>query len=202
MDDRRTADKATLHRYLTLRRGELVSKLDGLDEYDIRRPMTPTGTNLLGMVKHVGLVELEYFGVVFDRHDDTAPPWQQPEWERDADMWATADESRGDILALSHRGAARCDARVAELELDAVGVVPWWPAERREVTLQQVLVHLVAEVARHAGHADILRELIDGSAGMKPGDANLSDLTVAQWAEHCARIEAAAATFRAAGQPG
>lgn len=60
-------DKGILLKYLRARRGELLAKLDGLDEYDIRRPMTPTGTNLLGLVKHVASVELGYFGEVFGR---------------------------------------------------------------------------------------------------------------------------------------
>jgi hypothetical protein len=74
--------KETLHHYLRIRRDNLLAKLDGLGEYDIRRPLSPTGTNLLGLVKHVASMELGYFGDVFSRpsgrhlpwFDDTPPP--------------------------------------------------------------------------------------------------------------------------------
>ena len=66
-------------------------KLEGLSEYDSRRPMTPTGTNLLGLVKHVASVELGYFGETFGRPFDEPLPWSVGA-EANADMWATADE--------------------------------------------------------------------------------------------------------------
>ena len=67
--------KAELQSYLQGARNVLVWKLDGLSEYDIRRPMTPTGTNLLGLVKHCAGVELGYFGFVFGRPADEPTPW-------------------------------------------------------------------------------------------------------------------------------
>src|SRR4029078_12116817 len=89
--------------------------------------------------------------------------------ELNADMWATAEESLGDILALYRRAWAVTDATVAELPLDAPGSVPGWDSARRAVTLLQILTHVIAETHRHAGHADIVRELIDG-AGRRGGD--------------------------------
>ena len=103
-------------------------------------------------------------------------------------------------MALAHRAAAHSAATVAALDLDAPGVVAWWPPERRAVTLQQVLVHLVAEIARHAGHADILRELLDGAAGDDRG--NLTDRSPAAWAAHRRRLEQAAEAAAAAVHPG
>jgi hypothetical protein len=185
-------DKAILHRYLRLRRGELLAKLDGLDEYEIRRPLTPTGTNLLGLVKHVASVEIGYFGEVFDRPHGQHLPWLEDDAEPDADLWAAPGESRDQIVALHHAAAAHSDATIDALPLDAVGMVPWWPAERRRVTLQQILVHMCVETAQHLGHADILRELIDGAAGKEPGDPNLTRRSAAEWAVHRARIEDAA----------
>jgi uncharacterized damage-inducible protein DinB len=184
--------KATLWRYLRTSRSDLVSKLDGLGEYDAHRPLTPTGTSLLGLVKHVASVQLEYLGVVFGRPHGRALPWQDEGMPDDADMWATADETREQIAELHRFSAAHADATIGALPLDAVGEVPWWPPERRQVTLGQVLVHLGAETARHAGHADILRELIDGAAGQRPGDGNLPGRTAAEWAEFRDGIEAAA----------
>ncbi len=183
-------EKATLHRYLALRREDLLAKLDGLDEYAVRRPMTPTGTSLLGLVKHVAYVQFGYFGEVLGRPSGVRYPWDGG--EEDADMWVRADERRADVEELYRFSAAHTDATVEALPLDAVGEVPWWPEERRHPTLHTVLVHMAVEAARHAGHADILRELLDGSAGMSPANANLPERTEQEWAAFRARIEAAA----------
>jgi uncharacterized damage-inducible protein DinB len=185
-------DKAILHRYLRTRRAQLLAKLDGLGEYDARRPMTPTGTNLLGLVKHVASVELGYFGEVFGRPSGRDVPWLDDGAEPDADMWATASETRDEIVELHRFSAAHSDATIEELPLDAPGVVPWWPEERKHVTLQQILVHMCAETAQHLGHADILRELIDGSAGQGPNDPNIPQRSAAEQTAHFGRIEAAA----------
>ena len=185
-------EKATLHRYLRTRRADLLAKLEGLDEYDARRPVTPTGTNLLGLVKHVASVELGYFGEVFGRPSLRALPWDAEDAEPDADLWAAPDETREEIVELHHFAAAHSDATIGALPLDAPGEVPWWPAERKHVTLHQILVHMCVETAQHLGHADILRELIDGSAGQRAGDPNLTTRTPEEWAAHRARIDAAA----------
>jgi uncharacterized damage-inducible protein DinB len=182
--------KADLHRYLQLAREALVWKLDGLSEYDIRRPMVPTGTNLLGLVKHVASVELGYFGEVFGRRSSEPLPWLDEGAEPNADMWATADQSREDIVGLYRRAWAHSDATIAALALDAIGQVPWWPEDRREVTLHQILVHTIAETHRHAGHADIIRELIDGAVGRTSNDKLPGDQ--AWWQNYRAQLESAA----------
>lgn len=111
-------------------------------------------------------------------------------------MWATAGESRAQILELHEYSAAHSDATIDALAWDDRGEVPWWAPERRSVSLQQILVHVVAETARHAGHADILRELIDGAVGNGPADPNIADHGASGWAAHRARIEAAARAVR------
>jgi len=184
--------KETLHRYLRTQRASLLGKLDGLDEYAVRRPMTPTGTNLLGLVKHVASVELGYFTDVFGRPAGRDLPWLAEDAEPDADLWATAEESREEVVELHHHAAARADATIEELALDAPGEVPWWAPERRAVTLHLILVHMCVETARHAGHADILRESLDGATGSRPGDTNVTGRTVEEWSAHRARLEAAA----------
>jgi hypothetical protein len=191
-DDDQDQQKATLLRYLQRRRAELAGKLDGLGEYDIRRPLVPSGTNLLGLVKHVASVQLEYFGEVFGRPSERSFPWMSEDAEPEADMWATPGESRDAILAFHAFSAAHSDATIEALPLDARGTVPWWPEERREVTLHTILVHVVSEIAQHAGHADILRELIDGSIGRGPGDPNLGALTAEGRTAHARRVESAA----------
>lgn len=192
----RTDPKADLLRYLQDARDALVWKLEGLSEYDVRRPLTPTGTNLLGLVKHVAGVELGYFGDTFGRpfFDREPPPpwWYTRNAEPNADMWATADESREEIVGLYRRAWKHSDHTIQTLPLDATGQVPWWPEERREATLHHLLVRVIADSQRHAGHADIVRELIDGSVGygetrtsMPPGDQ-------ASWENHRRRLERAA----------
>ncbi|MGO4419107.1 DinB family protein, partial [Streptomyces sp. MCAF7] len=158
-------------------------------EYDIRRPLTPTGTNLLGLVKHSAGVEVGYFGDVFGRPYDEPLPWMAEDAEPNADMWATADESREDIVGLYQRVWAHADATIEALPLDASGQVPWWPEERREVTLQQILVHVIADLQRHAGHADIVRELIDGSVGLRAGNENMPPGEQSWWEEYRGRLE-------------
>lgn len=194
--------KQTLHQYLRVARRSLTGKLDGLSEYDVRRPLTPTGTNLLGVLKHVASVDVGYLGEVFGRPFTEPLPWLAEGAEDNADMWATADESRADLLAFAERAWAHSDSTVEELDLDATGRVPWWSPGRAEVNLHLVLVHVLAETNRHAGHCDIVRELIDGSAGMRaPGD-NLPAGDEAWWTHHRDRVEhAARAAAAAAGQP-
>jgi uncharacterized damage-inducible protein DinB len=188
--------KADLHRYLQTARKALVWKLDGLSEYDVRRPLVPTGTNLLGLVKHVASVESGYLGETFGRPFGEPLPWLADDAEANADMWASADESRENIVALYHRVWEHSDATIEALSLDAVGHVPWW-GEHGEVTLLTILVHMIAETNRHAGHADIVRELVDGAAGLRADADNLPAENPAWWDDYRARLERVA---RQAGQ--
>ncbi len=190
--------KADLHRYLQVGREAVMWKLDGLSEYEVRRPLVPTGTNLLGLVKHLASVELGYFGDCFGRPHGEALPWFEDDAEANADMWATPDESRDDIVGLYHRAWAHSDATIEALPLDAVGRVPWWPPDKAEATLHLLLIHTATETHRHAGHADIVRELIDGSVGFLPANDNLPDGDEAWWAQHRQRLEDAAAGFLSA----
>ena len=186
--------KTDLHRYLRRAREAVLWKLEGLGEHDVRRPLAPTGTNLLGLVKHLAGVEAGYFGETFDRPFPEPLPWlDDSAAEPDSDLWATAEESREDIAALYQRVWAHSDATIEGLGLDATGEVPWWPAERRTVTLHRFLVHVVGETERHAGHADIVRELVDGAVGLSPANPNVSDL---DRAAHRDRLQRLAEQFR------
>jgi uncharacterized damage-inducible protein DinB len=181
--------KQDLRHYLQTAREVLLWKLEGLSEYDIRRPMVPTGTNLLGLVKHVAGVEAGYLGDVFDRPFGEPLPWLDDGAEPNADMWATAEESPEQIVDLYHRVWAHSDATIDVLALDAIGHVAWWPHDRREVTLQRILVHVIAETNRHAGHADIIRELIDGAVGLREDNDNLAPGDLAWWESYRGRLE-------------
>ncbi|MEV5965199.1 DinB family protein [Kribbella sp. NPDC051952] len=151
-------------------RKAVVWKLDGLSEYDVRRPLTVSGTNLLGLVKHLTLWESRYLGEVFDRPFPEALPRWDDKAQRGADMWATEHETRSEIIDRYHRVWEHSDATIAALPLDAPGHAAWWPSP--SVTLFNILIHLLQETSRHAGHADILRESLDGSTGTIPSRAN------------------------------
>ena len=191
--------KATLHRYLRTARESMLWKLDGVSEYDARRPLTPTGTNLLGLVKHLAVVEYGYFGDTFGRPHGEPFPWDGRELEPNEDMYATAGETRDRIIALYQRATAHADATIDALALDDTGTVPWWPDDVNPVTLHWILVHMIAETNRHAGHADILREQIDGSAGHRPGVDNLPHVDADWWAAYVERVDEAARAASANG---
>lgn len=185
-------DKDVLMNYLQGGRDVLLWKLDGLDELQIRLPRTPTGTSLLGVVKHVAATEAAYLGTVFGRPFPEEPAWMSDDAEDNADMYATAEESREDVVGFYRRVWAHSDATVAALDLEAPGHVPWWSEQVRPVTLHRILVHLVAETHRHAGQLDVLREGVDGAAGLQPGNDNLPARDEAWWRGYRERVEAAA----------
>ncbi|MGW3184235.1 DinB family protein [Kitasatospora sp. NPDC001119] len=180
--------KDNLHGRLRRDREALLWKLDGLSEYDARRPLTATGTNLLGLVKHVATVEARYFGEVFDRPSpEPLPRWQDSDG---GDLWATEDETREQITGFYQRTWEHSDATINELPLDAPGHVPWWPEPHAGTNLFAVMVHVLGESNRHAGHADILRESLDGRTGMRPEHAKQIDGQAR--AAYFAKIEQAA----------
>ncbi|WP_031012943.1 DinB family protein [Streptomyces sp. NRRL F-5727] len=158
--------KDNLHGRLRRDREALLWKLDGLSEYDARRPLTATGTNLLGLVKHLATVEARYFGEVFGRPSpEPLSRWQDSDG---SDQWAAEDETRDQIIGFYRRTWEHSDATIDELPLDAPGHVPWWPEPHADTNLFAVLVHVLGESIRHAGHADILRETLDGRTGLRP----------------------------------
>jgi len=184
-----------LRRYLQESRDRLVSALDGLSEYDIRRPVTPTGTNLLGLVKHLAGNELGYLGNSVGRPAPVTLSWFEDGsvWDG-ADMWATADQSRAELLDLYHLAWRHSDESIEQLGLDAPASVSWWPEDKRHTTLGSILVRLIAETAGHAGHADIVRELIDGRGGRDHGEFGGAEY----WEPYVAGIQAAADRHRLA----
>lgn len=187
-------EKAVFLQYLDAAREGLLWKLEGLSDYDVRRPLTPTGTNLLGLVKHVAMVEWNYLGACFDRAvTEDVPEFDPPEF---SDMWARAEETRDSILEFYARVAANTATVVEELSLTTRGYVGHWPSDRRNATLQELLVRMVGETNRHAGHADILRESLDGRAGAHPAKTNLPEESDAWWAEYRQRLEGVARGFK------
>ena len=187
---------ADLKKYLQQSREGLLRSLDGLSEYEARRPMTPTATNLLGLVKHVAGVELGYLGDCVGRPAPVPIPWNDDGsvWDG-ADMWATPDQSREYVVELYRTAWRHSDQSIDELGLDAPAYVEWWPEERRNTTLGHLLARVLTETAQHAGHADIVREMIDGGAGRDHDDIGDAEW----WSTHLARVQAAADAHRPGG---
>jgi hypothetical protein len=187
--------KESLLRSLQAGRDAMLWKLDGMSEYDARRPLTPTGSNVLGIVKHLCYVELGYFVETFGRPLPVPSPWHgEVDDDPHADLVATAEESRDDVVGLYHLAWEEAARTFDALDPDAVGRVPHWPEGRNEVTLHQMLVWVVAETHRHAGHVDILRETVDGLAGHRPDVSNLPGDY--DWPAHVRRVEEVALLFR------
>jgi uncharacterized damage-inducible protein DinB len=197
MDSHLLDAKGALQHYLQDARDPILWKLDGLGERDLRLPRTPTGTNLLGIVRHVANVEIGYFGPTFGRE------WPEPDHplvvtdeqaddDPQADWWVPAEVSAAEVADFYRAVWAFSDATIAELDLDSRGAVPWWPEDHRDVSLARIIVHVISDTARHGGHADILRETVDGAAGLQPESTNLPDL---DWAAYTARLTAVADGF-------
>ncbi|MEO7941897.1 MAG: DinB family protein [Marmoricola sp.] len=182
-----------LLRYLKRESDHLLASLEGLSDYDVRRPMTPTGTSLLGLVKHVASVTFGYFGDCVGRPAGVELPWETEQGhEESADMWARSEESREWLLDLYAQAWVLAEDSVRTLGLDAPATVYWWPENRRSTTLGYLTVHMLAEVAHHAGHADIIREGLDGRGGVEQ-----SEVGDAQWWEtYVARVQAEADAHR------
>ncbi|MDH5421511.1 MAG: DinB family protein [Acidimicrobiia bacterium] len=146
---------------LNKQREVMIWKLDGLNDEQLRRPMTPSGTNLLGLVKHLAAVEYGWFCTTFGRSTEPLP---FDEDDEDADLRVNDDESTEDILAFYRRACDAADLAMSEVGLDGEGTA--WFGDT--VSMRWVILHMIEETARHAGHADILREMLDGTTGYRP----------------------------------
>lgn len=201
-------EKENLHRWLRGMRDVMLWKLEGLSDADIRRPMTRSGTNLLGLVKHLTGEEINYLGETFGRPaTDVRLPWWEPENIRNTfatggDMYAAPGESTEYIVDLYRRACTHADQTIAERDLDDIGTVTHpvvletgelVETDGENTTLQQALVLMIHETSRHAGHADIVRELIDGSIGGSRDNPCVPDWSEkAFWRDYLARVEASA----------
>jgi uncharacterized damage-inducible protein DinB len=189
--------KTVLHHYLQEGRDAVVWKLEGVGERDARLPRTPTGNSLLGVLKHCLNVEAGYFGPTFGREfpaPEELVPMEAYEQDPQADWYATADETRDGLIDLYRRVWAFADQTIEDLPLDAPGRVPWWQPGRQDVTLQRIMIHVTGDLARHAGHSDIMREQLDGTLGRKPDDSSILDGF--DWPVYVAKLAALADRYR------
>lgn len=193
------------HGYLRDCRRQVLDSLDGLDDYQLRHPMTPTGTNLLGVVKHLIGIEAGYLGLCAGRPFAEPLPWLEEDppagpaepSRANRDLWATADESRDHLVGLYRAAGDHSDLVLGELGPHAPATVPWWPEASRTTTLGALLARVLKDTAMHAGQLQVLRELIDGRAGSDRdslGDDHW-------WAGYTAMLEGIAAGFRRRPEP-
>ena len=188
--------KMVLHHYLQQARDSLIWKLDGLSERDARLPRTSTGNNLLGIVKHCLNVEAGYFGPTFGRDFPTPEelvPMDAYDENPQADWYATEDETKDELVDLYRRVGSFADQTIEQLPLDAPGQVPWW-RPGNQVTLQLIMVHVTYDLARHAGHADIMREQNDGAIGWERENSNIPDSF--DWPAYVAKLSQLADRYR------
>lgn len=150
-------ERTALNQWLDYHRGVLVWKLDGLSEDEAKRPMVPSGTSLAGLVKHLADVESWWFSEVF-RGDVVEP---DPTVDRASYFRAEADETVDGLVA-GYRAAC---ARSREIVEQASSLDDLAKHPKHRPTLRWIMLHMIEETARHNGHADIVRELIDGSVG-------------------------------------
>ncbi len=156
----RTGDeRAILEAFLDFHRSIVLRKLRGLSDADATRRLVPSATTLAGLVKHLTQVERNWFPYLLAPDPGDVFPTSAEDAEA---SFALADGDTVAALATAYEKAcARSRELAARFDLDHVVPQP----QLGEVSLRWILVHLIEETARHAGHADILRELTDGSTG-------------------------------------
>jgi uncharacterized damage-inducible protein DinB len=147
-----------LNAFLDFHRATLLWKVDGLSDEDLRRPMVPSGTSLLGLVKHLADVEQSWFVERFAGREPRIQLWRED--DPGATWRIEPDETTPQILDL-YRAACEDSRKAVE------GTSPDDVAKQaqRGETLRWIMSHMIQETARHNGHADILREMIDGQTG-------------------------------------
>jgi hypothetical protein len=158
-------ERTLLLGFLDYHRATLRLKAGGLDAAQLATSLPPSDMTLGGMVKHLGLVENNWLREVF-LGEPPSEPWRSVDWEADYDWdWHSAkDDSPEEIWALYEEMIADADGIIAAAALDDLS------AKRSRRTdepfdLRWILLHLIEEYARHNGHADLIRESIDGSTG-------------------------------------
>ena len=154
----RGEEKESLRAALDRHRDAVLWKVSGVSDADLRRSPVPSGTTLLGLVKHLAGVEYGWFCETFGRPMEPLP---FDEADAESDLRIEPGESTASVLAFYNRARRAADQALDEIGLDETGR-SW---QGSEVSMRWVLIHMLEEVARHAGHADVLRELIDGMTG-------------------------------------
>ena len=151
-------EKESLQAAIERHRQVIRWKTAGLSDDQLRRPLTPSGMTLLGLVKHLGAMEYGWFCGTFGRAMEPLPLYEN---DPDASMRIDPDETTNEVVAFYERACQAADEAIDELHIEDTGTA--WFGET--VSMRWVLIHMLEEVARHAGHADLMRETLDGLVG-------------------------------------
>jgi uncharacterized damage-inducible protein DinB len=161
-------ETATLLGFLDYQRATLAWKCAGLDAAGLRATVGASSMTLGGLLKHLAYVEADWFSRWL-HGEDRQPPWNTVDWKADPDWeWnSAAEDSPEQLFALWGDAVARSRSLVAEAlaegGLERLARRTW--SDGRAPSLRWILVHMVEEYARHNGHADLLRESVDGLTG-------------------------------------
>jgi hypothetical protein len=172
-------EAATLLGSLERQRAFIAWKCGGLDDAGLRATLPPSSITLGGLLKHLAFVETYHFARLWFGREDPGPPWNEADWEADRDWeWHSAAENTPEeLMTLWQEAVARSRAIVAEAldhgGLDQLGRFTNPDAQTPEYrgkspSLRRILIDLIEEYARHVGHADLIRESVDGVVGEDP----------------------------------
>ena len=162
--DRDGSERELLEQYLEVQREAVLAKTEGLDQEQMARSHPPSALTLGGLLYHLSLVEEDWMEIHFSGQPDRAP-FLDADWDADPDWQFRAPVAWGpERLRRRYRGACSRSRRVVR-EATSLDQASRKPVRGEHFTLRWVLLHLIEETARHAGHADLLREAIDGSVG-------------------------------------
>jgi hypothetical protein len=165
---RKQDERASLSAFLQAQRRSVLAIVEGLDERDMRRPVVLSGWTPLGMIEHLGHAERFWFEQVITGTANPLGDWPGAEAEADDDPFATSRPVHV-VLAFYREQVMRSVEILASTPIDSrpAGHIP--PDMADEIhTVRDIVLHMIEEVARHAGHLDIARELIDGQTGLGP----------------------------------
>ncbi|WP_186313492.1 DinB family protein [Paenarthrobacter nicotinovorans] len=180
---------AQLREYLNDAREAILWKCEGLSDAQARTPLTPTGTHVMGLLLHLAVTESQYFISCLGREIENAVIRHVIEAEdAQADFLPPPGMTLEDAVRIYRQTIVAVDAVLDEVELNSPAVVEWW-IKHRHTTVERLLVHMIAESHRHAGHLDIVREQLDGFVGLRPSAPNIPDLTPDQWEEQNLRLK-------------
>ena len=156
-----TSERDALSGFLDLQREGLIRKLEGLSDADARKTPTASSLSLLALIKHSAIWERRWFQVILAGRE-FAGEWPEVHDRTQPDLRAGVDDTMAHWVAYYREQIAESRAVVAGRDLDA----PCARADIADRNTRWVLLHMIEETARHAGHADIIRETLDGSRGM------------------------------------
>jgi uncharacterized damage-inducible protein DinB len=156
----------TLNSFLDFQRATMIRKVEGLtDEQAASQPVAPSTLSLSGLIKHLSLVEESWFQSVF-AGGELGEPWSSAPFDDDKDWeFNSASEDRLSDLVEMYKSACE-KSREVVASADSLGEMSEKDTRRGKVSLRWILLHMIEETARHAGHADLIRERIDGATGI------------------------------------